>query len=520
MTSNTRRRQRNLVLLFTLASTMPPCLQAADATRIGRSSGAKAPEFQALYDYEAAAKSLSDATFPYEVQVHRAHVVMLAERGIVTRAEAAAILRGLATVDRKAAADPALRAYLPYEAALIREIGPVAGKMHTGRSRNDLGNTVNRMFYRDQVNRILEALIALRRTVVDKAEGNAGTVMVVYTHRKQAQPITLGHYLMAIAESLGKHIERYEQLYARIDQSPLGAAASAGTGWPLDRERTARLLGFQGMVVNTIEATAGWDHIAEFAADNAIYLSTLGRLASEIQLWTSDEYGMAELDGAFAGTSSIMPQKKNPDSLERTRQIASAALGPLTSIIASLDAIEYQHSVARVALEPRSIDALLAATHAMTGVVHTLQARPDTMLRHARTGFTTMTDLADALVRETGIPFRDAHEIVAHVVEQTIAEGKDASRIDLAMVQAAAIAHLGEPLPLAADAVRDALDPTRNVMRRNGPGGPAPDAVMRAIADTRRQLAAQAARLTARRQALADARAALATAEADMLAAR
>ena len=252
---------------------------------------------------------------------------MLAERGIVTRADAAAILRGLNQVDARARTDPGLRTYLPYEAALIKAIGPVAGRMYTGRSRNDLANTVNRMFYRDQINRTVEALVGLRTAVVNKAADNLGTVMVVYTHRKEAQPITLGHYLMAISESLGKSIDRCEELYARMNQHPLGAAASASTGWPLDRARTAAFFGFDGLVVDTIEGTAGWDHIAEFASDNAIYLSGLSRLASEMQLWGTDKYRSAELDPAFAGTSSIMPQKKNPDSLERTRAIAANAVG-------------------------------------------------------------------------------------------------------------------------------------------------------------------------------------------------
>lgn len=514
------RKMKGLLLasLALPAVAAPPAPASTDATRIGRTAVAKAPEFQELYDYDAAAKPLADATFPYEVQVHRAHVLMLAERGIVTPAEAATILRGLAQVDRLAAADPGLRSYLPYEAALIRGIGPVAGKLHTGRSRNDLANTVNRMFYRDQTIRILDALVALRRTVLDKAAAHADTIMIVYTHRKQAQPITLGHYLTAIAESLGKHITRYEQLYARLNQSPLGAAAAAGSGWPLDRERTARLLGFDGLVVNTIEATAGWDHIAEFAADNAIYLSTLGRLASEIQLWSTDEFDTAELDDAFAGISSIMPQKKNPDSLERTRQIAAAAMGPLTAILASLNSIEYQHSVSRVALEPRSIDALMAATHAMTGVVRTLQPHPERMLSLARNGFTTTTELADTLVRATGIPFRDAHEVVAHVVMQALAEKKRAADIDLPMVQAAARAHLGRELPLDAQAVRSALDPAENVRRRDGPGGPAPVAVARMIAAFRAETAAQEQRQEQRKRSLKAASAALADAEAAALA--
>ena len=176
--------------------------------------------------------------------------------------------------------------------------------------------------------------------------------MVVYTHRKEAQPIALGHYLMAIAECLGKNIDRYKELYKRINQCPLGAAATAGTGWPINRKRTAELLGFESLVICTIEGVAGWDHIAEFAFDNAVFMSGVGRLASEIQLWSTDEYQMAELDPSFAGTSSVMPQKKNPEPLERTRLAAAGAMGPLVSILTSLNAIEYQHSAVRVGLDP------------------------------------------------------------------------------------------------------------------------------------------------------------------------
>lgn len=496
--SNVRAPARFCLTVALLAGSATA--QTQDATRIGRSAVPKAPAFQELYDFDAAAKPLSDATFPYESRLHRAHVVMLAERGIVTRTDAAAILRGLDQVDARAKTDAELRTYLPYEAALIKAIGPVAGRMHTGRSRNDLANTVNRMFYRDQINRTVQALIDLRTAVVNKAADNLDTVMVVYTHRKEAQPITLGHYLMAISESVGKSIDRYEELYARMNQSPLGAAASAGTGWPLDRERTAALLGFDGLVIDTIEGTAGWDHIAEFASDNAIYLSGLSRLGSEIQLWTTDEYRSAELDPAFAGTSSIMPQKKNPDSIERSRAIASNAVGQLVSILTSLNSIEYQHSVSRVPLEPRSIDAMIAATHAMTGVVGTLHPNKPQMLRYAAQNFSTMTDLADALVRESGIDFREAHEVIARVVNAAIDQNKTADQITVGMIQTAAKAQLGHTLPISAAAVHEALDPIRNVARRNGIGGPASSSVAKMIADTRGELVSEQTRLTERQR--------------------
>lgn len=477
----------------------------ADATRIGRSSVAKAPEFQELYEFEANATTLAAATFPYESYVHRAHVVMLADREILKVDEAAEILRGIKLVDDQAKGDASLRTYLPYEAALKRSIGSVGGKMHIGRSRNDLANTVLRMLLRDRLNSTIEALIALRQAVVNKAEDHLDTVMVVYTQRKVAQPITLGHYLMALSESFGKSLDRYEELYARINQCPLGAAATAGTGWPLDREGTAALLGFDSLVVNTIEGVAGWDHVAEFAADNAIYMSGLSRLASEIQLWTTDEYRTAELDPAFAGTSSIMPQKKNPDSLERTRQVAASSMGPVVAILTSLNAVEYQYSAARVGLEPRSIDAIIAATHAMTGVVRTLQPNKAQMLRYATENFATMTDLTDALVRETSIDYREAHEIIARVVNAAIDQRKSADQIDIKMVQEAAQAQLGHLLDIPADAVRNALDPAQNVARRDGIGGPAASAVQRTIDTARDEIALESSRLEQRLQNLADA---------------
>ncbi|MDR7010043.1 argininosuccinate lyase [Paraburkholderia strydomiana] len=473
-----------------------------DATRIGRSSVPKAPEFQELYDFDREAKTIIEATFPYETQVHRAHVVMLSERSILTVEEAAAILRGLTIVDEKANSDVSLRTYLPYEAALKRIAGPVGGKMHLGRSRNDLANTVGRMFLRDQLNRTIEAIVLLRQAVVEKAAEHLQTVMVVYTQRKEAQPITLAHYLMAISESLSKSIARYEQLYVRMNQCPLGSAATAGTGWPLDRTRTSHLLGFDALVVNTIEGVAGWDHVAEFAANNAIYLSGLSRLASEIQLWTTDEYQIAELDASFAGASSIMPQKKNPDSLERIRQVAASSMGPLVAILTSLNAVEYQYSAARVGLEPRSLDSLIAATHAMSGVVRTLHANELQMLRYATENFATMTDLTDAVVREAGLDYREAHEVIARVVDTAKEQRKTADQIDMDMVQRAAMDQVGHELKILPQAVFDALDPMKNVRRRDGIGGPAPAAVQRTIDDALAEIGDHMTRLDLRRQRL------------------
>lgn len=483
-----------LIVVSSPGSAAPP----SDASRIGVLSAPKAAEFQELYEYENA-PSLTDASFAYEIDIHRAHVVMLAEQRIISAAEAAHILKGIEVVGRRSQQEPALRTYLVYEAALIKTIGRVAGKMHTGRSRNDLANARNRMFYRDQINRVIESLIGLRLVLAEKAQENLDTVMVVYTHRKSAQPVTLGHYCMALAENVGKSIQRYEELYARMNLNPLGSAASAGTGFAINRERTAELLGFDGLVINTIEGTAAWDHIAEFAADNSLYMASLSRLASEIQNWSSDESGMVELDASFSGISSIMPQKKNPIALERTREASALTLGSLMGILSSMNAIEYQHSAARLALDPKAIDAVVAATHAMTGVIRTLRPNKDRMLEYAAEGFSTMTELSDTIVRETGLDFRDAHEIVAHVVIGAISQGKNASAIDLQMVEEAANATIGRKLGLSQQALAGALDPLKNVERRAGVGGPAASSVQKMIDATSAEVARQADRLRERR---------------------
>jgi argininosuccinate lyase len=315
--------------------------------------------------------------------------------------------------------------------------------------------------------------------------------MVIYTHRKEAQPGTLGHYLTAIDESLAKSLERYLQLYERIDQCPLGSGASGGTSWALNRYKVADLLGFNQLVVNTIEGAAGWDHIAEFASDNAIFMSDLSRLASELQLWSTDEYNSVELDNSYAGISSMMPQKKNPDALERTRKAASITIGQLMSVLTSLNSIEYQHSGVRVMLEPKALDALLAATHTMTGVVSTLHVNKETMLKYARENFATMTDLADLLVRGANLDFRDAHEVIASVVSHAITEKKTADQITVKMIQTAAKERLGHELPISDQQLQAALDPVQSVAHKTGPGMPAMSSVLEMIATGQKDVAAK-----------------------------
>lgn len=380
---------------------------------------------------------------------------------------------------------------MPYEAALIKNIGNLGGKMHIGRSRNDLDNTSNRMYLRDQLLKVISSLVDLREALLNTAAENLETVMVVYTHRKEAQPITFAHYLTALDESVSKSLNRYIELYSRIDQSPLGSGATGGTSWPLDRKRVADLLGFKATVNNTIEGVAGWDHIAEFSADNAIFMSGLSRLASEIQLWSTDEYKMVELDNSFAGISSMMPQKKNPDALERSRKASNLTLGQLVSIISSLNAIEYQHSGTRYPLDPISIEAVLAATHAMTGLISTLHLNKDIMLKYAKENYSTMTELADMLVREKGLDFRDAHEIIATVVNNAISKNITADKITKDMIADAAKIQINEEIHVTDEQLQAAIDPWKSILRKTGLGMPAPASVKILIKEGRQEIITQ-----------------------------
>jgi len=306
-----------------------------DWERFGRASKPAAPEIQELENWRKNPASFDEASYYCQMLIHRAHVVMLAEEGIITEAEAASILKGLKEVNKEAENDPNLTGYMSTETALTSKIGEVGSKMHTGRSRNDLGHTQRRMYIRDQVLRLINTVIDFREKLLEKAEKHLDTVMLGYTHMRQAQPITLAHYLVAHVDAAGRTVTRLEDLYKRVDLNPLGAAALAGTSWPVNRQRTTELLGFSDICENTQDCVATIDYVQEFASAIAIHMGNLSRLAEDLQIWSTDEYKVIDFDEAYAGTSSIMPQKKNPTVLENTKAYAAESIGTLVSTITS-----------------------------------------------------------------------------------------------------------------------------------------------------------------------------------------
>jgi argininosuccinate lyase len=261
----------------------------------------------------------------------------------------------------------------------------------------------------------------------------------------------------------------------------MGSAAFAGTSWDVDRNRVMGLLGFDDLCENTTDAVATTDYAIELASAIAIHMTQLGRLAEDLQIWSSDEYNMIDIDDAYAGTSSIMPQKKNPLEFEYIKGYSAESIGNLVTAVASVKGITYTNTVDRLLLEPVALDTVVGSTKVMAGAVATITPKQDIMLKNLREGFTTATDLADTLVRKHSLSFRQAHDIIVEVVVKALEQGKKAEEIDPEMVAKASEKVIGRKLDISAEELTSALDLNKNLLGRNTIGGPAPESVRKMI---------------------------------------
>lgn len=455
--------------------------------------------------------------FDIEIWIHLAHLAMLARQGIVRAEDARAIRAALLALHQ--AGPAALRAdgtaedlYSYTERHLTRSLGPeVGGRLHTGRSRNDLHVTAWRMALRAALLDALDALAALRAVVLDQAARHAGTVMPGYTHWQHAQPVTYGYYLLAFADHLGRDFARLAAAWERVDACPLGAGALATTAFPLDRADTARALGFARVMEVAYDAVASRDDAAETVAGCALLATGLSRLAVDLQAWSTWEYGFVELADEHCAVSSIMPQKKNPAALEHIKAGAAMITGALTAVLAASKNTAFADvSDGVTAGNEPALDAVGRTRRLLVltaEVLERLTLAPERMAGFAAAGFGTATELADVIVRETGISFRMAHNIVAVVVADAIAAGRSAPSITAAELAAAGERLFGRRLDLPAGAIAAALDPAENIRRRRVMGGPATETMAG-------MLSARAAALAAERAALAERRAGLAAARA------
>jgi len=429
------------------------------------------------------------------IQMHYAHTLMLAKQEILSPEEARACLKGLDALDldrvRAARYDGTYEdLFFFVEQELANSIGPdLAGKMHTARSRNDIDLTLYRMAVRAEVLRIAACVLEARAVLVELVEANIDTVMPGYTHTQPAQPTTFAHYLMAAVEFLGRDFDRLRACWTTVNRNPLGACAITTTGFPIDRYYTAELLGFEGLQTNSYGAIAAVDYVTEAAGAIAVCMINLGKHVQDLLQWCTAEFGFLRLSDAYVQTSSIMPQKRNPVSLEHTRIIASKAFSQAQAVMTCAHNTPFGDIVdSEDDLQPLVFSMFTDAYRALSlfaGVMRNCEVNREHMALRAQGDFLAVTELADTLVRREGLSFRLAHRLVHAAV---IACGKYDRERMVNEVTHLAPEIVGRSLNLQRAALMEALDAKHFVAIRDIPGGPAPKAVKAEIEITRTQM--------------------------------
>ncbi|HHW15393.1 MAG TPA: argininosuccinate lyase [Firmicutes bacterium] len=431
--------------------------------------------------------------------INQAHAIMLSEQGIIDERLANEILRALDKIKRLGVAEEVYNErfedlFFLVEEKLEAELGAErASNLHLGRSRNDMDTTMYRMVIRRRILNTLGLVLALAGTLYEFAAKHVNTVMPGYTHDQQAQPTTMAHYAIAVGDNLLRDAERLTGAYARVNLSPMGAAAFATTGFPIDRRRMAELLGFDGLVENSYDGIAASDCFGEVASDLLICGSTLNRFVTDLLLWASNEFSSVRVADQYVQISSIMPQKRNPVVLEHIRAMLGKLFGHVQTVFALMHNTPFGDIVdTGDDLQPplyRSFDALDQVLTLLAKVVETLEVNTELLLARAREGYSAVTELADAIVREKGVPFRAAHRIVSALVTEGLRRGTRLIDLTPESLDKAAIDVTGKPLGLSPEVFHQAIDPVRFVMVRDRVGGPAPSETTRMLAERTTSLA-------------------------------
>ena len=427
-----------------------------------------------------------------DIRASRAHAAMLVAQGIVSEEDAKAIDQGLLKVAAEIEAgqfaeDPALEdIHMHVEHRLKQLIGDAAGRLHTARSRNDQVATDFRLFVRRAVDEAIAGIDVLESVLIDRAEEHAGTVMPGFTHLQSGQPVTLGHHLMAYREMLVRDRSRFADARARMNECPLGSAALAGTSFPIDRDQTAATLDFERPTANSLDAVSDRDFVVDYLHAAALCSVHLSRLAEEIVLWASQPFGFVRLPDAWSTGSSIMPNKRNPDAAELVRGHSARIIGDLVGLLVLLKGLPLAYAKDLQDDKPPLFDAhdlLSLSLAAMAGMMADLEFVPDRMRTAAAAGHATATDLADWLVSEADIPFREAHHIAGRAVAAAEEAGKSLDQLSLDQLQ-------GVDKRIDDRALRR-LSVEASVDARRSAGGTAPERVREAIAAARAQVAAR-----------------------------
>lgn len=470
--------------------------ESSDVVRRERFSGGPARGFLSSMDQD-------ERLFAADLAVDRAHVVMLTEQSIIDEESASAILDALDAVEQTGYdALDGEDIHAAIETAVIERIGPEGGRMHTARSRNDEVATCIRYRLREDLLDAVDATLVLREALLDRAREHLLTTMPGYTHRQPAQPTTVAHFLNSYAQALARDTGRLLQAYDRTNRSPLGAAAFAGTPFEIDRQRTAELLGFEEVLENSMDAVSTRDFLVEATSALSNLSITLSGLSTDLVEFAADGY--VELHDDYSSTSSIMPQKKNPDTLELVRACAGDASAGLNGLMTTLKGLPRSYNRDLQEATPHAfsaVDAVAPATEVAAGAVATATWNEDRLATAASEGFATATGVADLLAMG-GIPFRTAHEILAQAAERGA---------DYAAIEAAADEVLDDSLTeyVEREAVERALDPEESVASRDSFGGPAPASVEAALDSAEAAVESDTEHLDDRRDRLDTASAAL-----------
>ena len=416
--------------------------------------------------------------YAQDIAASKAHARMLVATGIISKADGKAILAGLDKIAREIAGGSfqfkkSLEdIHMNVETRLGELIGDAAGRLHTARSRNDQVATDFKLWVRDALDRLDRAIKGLQAALIKRAEQHARTVMPGFTHLQTAQPVTLGHHLLAYVEMLGRDRDRARDCRRRLNECPLGAAALAGTSFPIDRAMTARELGFDGPAANSLDAVSDRDFALEYLGLAAILAVHLSRLGEEIVLWCSQQFAYARMPDSYSTGSSIMPQKRNPDAAELIRAKAGEAIGALATLLIAMKGLPLAYGKdMQEDKQPvfRTADTLDLSLAAMTGMVDAMVFDKAKMRADAAQGYATATDLADWLVRELGMPFRRAHHVTGRLVALAEKKGVGLEKLSLAEMRSVA--------PGVTAKVFKALDAATAVETRTSQGGTAPSLV-------------------------------------------
>ncbi|WP_462409848.1 argininosuccinate lyase [Neobacillus sp. Marseille-QA0830] len=443
--------------------------------------------------YEHAKQSLLEPM----IEIHKAHLIMLVEQGLLEESEAAQIMKGIHALDKDALIQSTYDGqyedlFFLVESQIMDVAGEIGGSLHLARSRNDMGVAIYRMVLRDKLHISLNSLLSFQETLLTVIDTYKETIVLGHTHTQQAQPMTFSHYLLGMYDCLDRDIKRLTAAYDTCNTSPLGAAALTTTGFPIDRTRVAELLGFPEIIKSAYDSIGGADYLGEIATASQLTFINLGRFSQDLLLWSTQEFSGIRVADPYVQTSSIMPQKRNPVSLEHIRALSSSGIGNAQTVLQMLHNTPYGDiNDTEDDLQPylwkclKLIDQVFRLTKAVVGTIEVNEAL---LKRRAQESFATITELADTLFREVHIPFRTAHSIASQVVKIATARGLNATQVNAGLVDEAAEAVVGYPLHLPEEAILAAMDPEHFVKIRSLPGGPAPEEMKRGIMERRASL--------------------------------